>query len=103
MPLAPDKPQLLCRPIEQPGDSGFDLIAGSVVEMFGLRWQAMIQGIAFTSHQIGSFLGAFGGGVLFDTFGSYDLAWHLVVMMGLTAGVVQIISALIRPPRYATT
>jgi predicted MFS family arabinose efflux permease len=51
------------------------LIAGSVVEMFGLRWQAMIQGIAFMSHQLGSFLGALGGGILFDTLGSYDLAW----------------------------
>jgi predicted MFS family arabinose efflux permease len=46
------------------------LVAGSVAEMFGLRWQAMIQGIAFTSHQLGSFLGAFGGGLLFDRFGS---------------------------------
>jgi predicted MFS family arabinose efflux permease len=79
------------------------LIAGSVVEMFGLRWQAMIQGLAFMSHQIGSFVGAFGGGVLFDTFGSYDLAWRLAVMMGLTAGVVQIVFALARPPHYATT
>jgi MFS family permease len=78
------------------------LIAGSVIEMFGLRWQAMIQGIAFTSHQIGSFVGVFGGGVLFDTFGSYDWAWRLAVGMGLTAGVVQIAVALARPPRLAT-
>ncbi len=38
------------------------LVAGAVAEMFGLRWQAMIQGLAFMSHQIGSFLGAYGGG-----------------------------------------
>jgi predicted MFS family arabinose efflux permease len=76
------------------------LIAGSVAEIFGLQWQAMIQGLAFMSHQIGSFVGAFGGGVLFDTFGSYDLAWRLAVMMGLTAGVVQIVFALARPPHY---
>ena len=69
------------------------LVAGAVVEMFGLRWQAMIQGIAFMSHQLGSFAGAFGGGVLFDTFGSYDLAWRLAVGMGLTAGIVQIACA----------
>src|SRR3712207_7906332 len=42
--------------------------------MFGLRWQAMILGFAFTSHQVGSFLGAYGGGLLFDATGSYDLA-----------------------------
>ena len=38
------------------------LVAGAVAEMFGLKWQAMIQGLAFMSHQLGSFLGAFGGG-----------------------------------------
>ena len=74
------------------------LVAGSVVEMFGLRWQAMIQGLAFMSHQLGSFLGAFGGGLLFDALGSYDLAWRLGVSMGLTAGIVQVTFALLRPP-----
>ena len=69
------------------------LIAGSVAEMFGLRWQAMIQGVAFMSHQFGSFVGAFGGGFLFDSLGSYDLAWKLGVGMGLTAGLVQIAAA----------
>jgi MFS family permease len=73
------------------------LVAGSVVEMFGLRWQAMIQGLAFMSHQVGSFLGAFGGGLLFDALGSYDLAWRLGVGMGLTAGIVQVAFALLRP------
>jgi predicted MFS family arabinose efflux permease len=79
------------------------LVAGAVAEMFGLRWQAMIQGLAFMSHQLGSFLGAFGGGLLFDALGSYDLAWRLGVAMGLTAGVVQVSFALLRPPRLATT
>jgi predicted MFS family arabinose efflux permease len=75
------------------------LVAGSVVEMFGLRWQAMIQGVAFMSHQLGSFLGAFGGGLLFEQLGSYDLAWRLGVGMGLVAGLVQVSFALVRPPR----
>jgi predicted MFS family arabinose efflux permease len=78
------------------------LVAGSVVEMFGLRWQAMISGIAFMSHQLGSFLGAFGGGLLFDRFGSYELAWHVAVGLGLTAGIIQIAFAIARPPRLAT-
>jgi predicted MFS family arabinose efflux permease len=73
------------------------LIAGSVVEMFGLRWQAMVQGLAFMSHQLGSFLGAYGGGLLFDALGSYDLAWRLGVGLGLAAGTVQIIAALMTP------
>jgi predicted MFS family arabinose efflux permease len=74
------------------------LVSGMVAEMFGLRWQAMIQGFAFFSHQLGSFLGAYGGGVIFDAMGSYDLAWKLGVAMGLTAGVVQILVAWPRPP-----
>jgi predicted MFS family arabinose efflux permease len=69
------------------------LISGAVVEMFGLHWQAMVQGLAFSSHQIGSALGAFGGGYLFDLFGNYQLATTLGVGMGLTAGVVQLLSA----------
>jgi predicted MFS family arabinose efflux permease len=74
------------------------LVAGSVAEMFGLRWQAMIQGVAFMSHQLGSFVGAFGGGLLFDALGSYDLAWRIGVSMGLVAGAVQVLFALWRPP-----
>jgi predicted MFS family arabinose efflux permease len=55
------------------------------------------------SHQLGSFVGAFGGGLLFDAYGSYDVAWRLGVGMGLVAGTVQIAFALTRPPRLATT
>src|SRR6185503_20737025 len=73
------------------------LVAGAVAEMFGLRWQAMIQGLAFMSHQLGSFVGAFGGGLLFDALGSYDLAWRLGVGMGLVAGAVQIVAAVLTP------
>ncbi len=79
------------------------LVAGSVAEMFGLRWQAMIQGVAFMSHQLGSFVGAFGGGLLFDALGSYDLAWRLGVAVGLTAGIVQVAFALLGPPPRPAT
>ena len=74
------------------------LIAGSVAEMFGLRWQAMIQGIAFFSHQMGSFVGAFGGGLVYDLFGSYELAWRFGVGLGLAAGAAQFMFAWLRPP-----
>ncbi len=74
------------------------LIAGSVAEMFGLRWQAMIQGIAFMSHQVGSTLGAFGGGLVYDAFGSYELAWRFGVGLGLAAGTLQFLFAYMRPP-----
>jgi predicted MFS family arabinose efflux permease len=80
------------------------LIAGSIAEMFGLRWQAMIQGIAFMSHQLGSFVGGLGGGLLFDTMGSYDLVWRLIVGLGLLAGMTQLLFAwaMPRPPQFAT-
>lgn len=73
------------------------LVAGAVAEMFGLRWQAMIQGLAFMSHQIGSFLGAYGGGVIYDALGSYTMAWRIGVALGLAGGIIQIAFALIRP------
>ncbi|MEM6744403.1 MAG: MFS transporter, partial [Pseudomonadota bacterium] len=73
------------------------LVAGAVVDMFGLKWQAMIQGIAFAWHQVGSFVGAFGGGLLFAAAGDYDLAWRLAVGIGLAAGAVQLVTGLMRP------
>src|SRR5580692_4705123 len=73
------------------------LVAGAIVEMFGLRWQAMIQGLAFMSHQLGSFLGAYGGGLIYDALRSYTLAWRIGVALGLAAGVIQIAFALLRP------
>jgi predicted MFS family arabinose efflux permease len=73
------------------------LVAGAVVEMFGLKWQAMIGGLAFMSHQLGSFVGAYGGGLLYDSLGSYTLAWRIGVAVGLAAGIVQVAFALVRP------
>ena len=81
------------------------LVAGAVASLFGLRWQAMIQGVAFVSHQLGSFLGAFGGGLIYDMFGDYTLAWQAGVALGLLAGAVQMAFAFVparRPPLLAT-
>jgi predicted MFS family arabinose efflux permease len=66
------------------------LVNGLVAQIFGLRYMATLTGIAFFSHQAGSFLGAWGGGLLFDATGSYDLAWQIGVAIGITAGVAQI-------------
>jgi predicted MFS family arabinose efflux permease len=73
------------------------LVAGAVAEMFGLQWQAMIQGLAFMSHQLGSFLGAYGGGLIYDQLGSYNMAWRIGVALGLAGGIIQVAFALIRP------
>jgi MFS family permease len=66
------------------------LVSGSVAEMFGTRYMATLLGIAFVTHQLGSFLGAWGGGLILDAFGSYDLAWRIGVSVGALAGVAQI-------------
>lgn len=65
------------------------LVTGWIGETFGLKWLAMLGGVAFVGHQLGSFVGAFGGGLIFDLAGSYTLAWQIGVALGLAAGLVQ--------------
>jgi len=72
------------------------LVTGWIIDVFGLRWQAMLGGVAFVSHQIGSFVGAYGGGLMYDLLGSYNTAVHVGVATGLAAGIVQIGFALHR-------
>jgi predicted MFS family arabinose efflux permease len=68
------------------------LVQALVAQMFGLRFMATLSGIAFASHQVGSFLGAWGGGLIYDAFGSYDRAWQLAVLIGLIAGCAQMLT-----------
>ena len=48
--------------------------------------------MSFVVHQLGSSLGAWGGGLIFDLSGSYDPAWQIGTLIGFTAGVVQILA-----------
>lgn len=59
-----------------------------VAIMFGTRYLGMLGGIVFLSHQIGSFLGVWMGGFMYDKFGSYDSVWWLGVALGLFAAIV---------------
>jgi MFS family permease len=61
---------------------------GLVAIMFGTRHLGMLGGIVFFSHQIGSFLGVWLGGYLYDHFGSYNPVWWLGVILGLFAAAV---------------
>jgi predicted MFS family arabinose efflux permease len=65
------------------------LVNGLVAHLFGLRYMATLTGIAFFSHQLGSFLGAWGGGVIYSALGSYELAWQGAVAIGIAAGLFQ--------------
>jgi predicted MFS family arabinose efflux permease len=67
------------------------LVNGLVIHLFGLRYVATLTGIAFFSHQIGSFIGAWGGGLIFTAFGSYEWAWRGAVIVGVFAGCAQML------------
>jgi MFS family permease len=61
-----------------------------VAQMFGLRHFSMLGGFVFLSHQIGSFLGAWLGGRLYDATGSYDLVWGIAVALGVFAALINL-------------
>jgi len=66
------------------------VVTGFITQIFGLRYVATLTGIAFFFHQIGSFIGVWGAGLIVDSLGSYDLAWQIAVIIGLGAGLAQI-------------
>ena len=68
------------------------LIGGLVAEIFGTRYMATLLGVSFVAHQVGSSLGAWGGGLIFDFSGSYDAAWQIGTVIGFGAGIVQILA-----------
>ncbi|HZT46851.1 MAG TPA: MFS transporter [Hyphomicrobiaceae bacterium] len=68
------------------------LVNGLVVQMFGIKFLSTLTGIAFLSHQVGSFLGAWGGGAIYDALGSYDRALQAGVIIGLIAGFAQLLA-----------
>jgi predicted MFS family arabinose efflux permease len=65
------------------------LVTGIISRVFGLAHFNMLFGLAFLSHQVGSFLGAWLGGLVFDRFGSYNLAWGALIVIGVTAFTLQ--------------
>jgi len=64
---------------------------------------AMLYGLVFFSHQIGSFFGAYLGGYFFDQYGSYDYAWYLSIGLSFFATVVHLPIDEKPLPRLATT
>ncbi len=64
------------------------LTSGLVLVMFGPRYMGTLFGFVFLSHQVGSFVGVYLGGVFYDRFGSYDLFWWVAIIAGLFAAAV---------------
>jgi predicted MFS family arabinose efflux permease len=64
------------------------LTSGLVAQIFGPRYMATLFGFVFFSHQLGSVLGVWFGGYLYDAYGSYDLVWWLSIALGLIAALL---------------
>jgi MFS family permease len=64
--------------------------SGIVAQMFGTKYLGLLYGIVFLSHQIGSFLGAYLGGLFHDLYGSYDYAWYLAIALSIFAAIIHL-------------
>jgi predicted MFS family arabinose efflux permease len=64
------------------------LTSGIVAHVFGTRYMATLYGIVFMGHQIGSFIGVWLGGLLYDTTGSYEFAWWVTIIFGVIAALL---------------
>ncbi len=66
------------------------LTTGIVAQIFGIRYMATLFGIVFFSHQLGSFLGVWLGGYLYDRIGNYDPVWWAGIILGLAAAFIHL-------------
>ena len=72
----------------------------AVAQIFGVSHLSMLSGFVFFSHQIGSFLGVWLGGLLYDRTGSYNIVWYITIALGLVAALVNLPvreAAILRP------
>ncbi len=61
-----------------------------IAQVYGVRYLGMLGGVVFFSHQIGSFLGAWLGGKIYDTTGNYNTVWMLAIGLGIFAGLIHL-------------
>ena len=64
--------------------------SGIVAHIFGTKYLGLLYGIVFLSHQIGSFFGAYLGGLFHDLYGSYDYAWYLAIALSVFAALIHL-------------
>ncbi|MDD5332198.1 MAG: MFS transporter [Rhodoferax sp.] len=62
----------------------------TVAQIFGVAHLSMLSGFVFFSHQIGSFMGVWLGGYLYDRTGSYNLVWYIAIVLGVLAALVNL-------------
>jgi MFS family permease len=66
------------------------LTSGLVAQIYGLRYMGTLYGIVFLSHQLGSFLGVWLGGYMYDAYGSYDVVWWVGVGVGAFSAIIHL-------------
>jgi len=66
------------------------LTSGTVAQIFGSRYLSTLYGVVFFSHQIGSFMGVWLAGRLYDSTGSYDVVWWMAIALGVLATLVHL-------------
>jgi len=64
--------------------------SGLVATMFGTRYMTMLYGVVFLSHQIGSFMGVWLGGVIYEAYGNYDLIWQIAIGLSIMSALVNL-------------
>ena len=62
----------------------------TIAQIFGVQHLSMLGGFVFFSHQLGSFMGVWLGGYLYDATGSYDIVWYIAIGLGVLAGLVNL-------------
>jgi len=66
------------------------LTSGLVAHIYGLKYMATLYGIVFFSHQLGSFVGVYLGGVLYDAYGSYTTVWWIGIAVGIFSSLIHL-------------
>ena len=62
----------------------------TIAQIFGVAHLSMLSGFVFLSHQLGSFMGVWLGGYLYDLYGNYDLVWKLCAALGFFAALINL-------------
>lgn len=66
------------------------LTSGLVAHIYGLKYMATLYGIVFFSHQLGSFVGVWLGGVLYDDYGTYTFVWWVGIAIGIFSSLIHL-------------
>ena len=65
--------------------------SATVAQIFGVAHLSMLGGFIFFSHQVGSFLGVWLGGYMYDRMGNYDMVWYLAIALGMFSSAVNML------------